>query len=112
MCGLLYELLHFKNGDATNMLHSLDIEWQHYYRKTHTFQPLNEDPNMVKRMGTTNFYKIQFQDLELGDSLEFLGYGNNTQRWVEALNERTQKVLVLPMYRIRRVYPFYKFHVQ
>ena len=65
MCGLLYELLHFKYGDATNRLHSLDIEWQHYYRKLQTFRPIEEDPDMVKRMGTTNFYKIQFQDLEL-----------------------------------------------
>ena len=55
---------------------------------------------------------MKFQDLELGDSLEFLGYGNNTQRWMEVLNERTQKVLVLPMFRIRRVYPLYNFNLQ
>ena len=58
MCGLLYELLHFKYGDATNKLHSLDIEWQHYYRKTQTFQPIEEDPNMVKRLGAADLYKV------------------------------------------------------
>ena len=48
MCGLVYELLHFKHGDASSMLQSLDIPWWCLYRKTVTFEAIMENQYTVK----------------------------------------------------------------
>ena len=48
VCCWVYELLHFKHGDATQMVHTLDIPWYFVYRKSIFFKPVVEEPENVK----------------------------------------------------------------
>jgi hypothetical protein len=44
----VYELLHYKHGQASNMLHSLDIPWGYQFvRKNIHFQALLDQPSLV-----------------------------------------------------------------
>ena len=44
---MVYELMHFKHGDASTMVHSMDIPWYFVYRKSFMFESVMEDLQKV-----------------------------------------------------------------
>ena len=45
---LIYQLLHYKHGDASDMVHSLDVPWLYLFRPSIMFQATEEDLSTVK----------------------------------------------------------------
>jgi len=90
ICGLVYELLHFRHGHASNMMHSLDLPYSYYpYIYTTEFQALVDDPSSSLVRGdklTTynverNFitqeggeYVIQTENMRTGEQHSYLKY--------------------------------------
>jgi len=99
MCTLVYELLHFKHGDASSMLKSLDIPWWFLYRKLITFEATVEDHSSDLRKG---------DPLEMDTSFKTAFYTTN-HTYVRALNTRTQDIQMYPLYKLKQTPKLYDF---
>jgi len=99
MCTLIYELMHFKHGDASSMLKSLDIPWWFLYRKLVTFEATVEDPSKNLRKGDL---------LEVDTSFKTAFYTIN-HTFVNAINTRTQETQMYPIYKLRQMPSVYNF---
>eukprot|EP00092_Neocalanus_flemingeri_P056917 GFUD01067532.1.p1 GENE.GFUD01067532.1~~GFUD01067532.1.p1 ORF type:complete len:447 (-),score=71.32 GFUD01067532.1:21-1361(-) len=52
VCRMIYELMHFKHGDASGMVHSVDVPWHDHYRRSIMYEPVVEDLAVVNSYAT------------------------------------------------------------
>jgi hypothetical protein len=108
----VYELLHYKHGQASNMLHSLDIPWGYQFvRKNIHFQALVDQPSLVGFVMFTSvlIFCCNLQRMRRGDSLLSYNVRGNyyTQRGnttlIQAKNMRTGEKHLYPVHMLNQI---------
>ena len=115
----MYELLHYQHGQASSMLHSLDIPWGYQYvRKQVQFEALLDDAGLVSvSLGYPSYILTMssLQNTRRGDRLVsynvrgnyYTQAGNTTL--VQATNTRTGKKHQHPPHKIKQIPTVFKF---
>jgi len=101
MCLLIYELMHYKHGDASGRVHSLDVPWWYLYRRYIMFQSIVDDNSTNVRKG----------DLLKMETTFLTSLTNLISTVVETQNVRTQEVQKYPLYKLKRIPKVYNFDV-
>ena len=100
-CRLLYELMHYKHGDASSMVYSLDSPWSNPFLRKHIrWEAVLEDKKTGLRRGDTliSYDKIGSHHVQVEN------------KWmVKTENQRTTKEHQYPQFYLRQVPTFGNF---
>jgi len=96
---LIYQLLHYKHGDASDMVHSLDVPWLYLFRPSIMFQATVEDLSTNLKKG---------DELKVDTSFHAAILRSN-QTHVDTYNLRTQEDHTYPLYKLKRILKLYDF---
>eukprot|EP00092_Neocalanus_flemingeri_P008733 GFUD01009404.1.p1 GENE.GFUD01009404.1~~GFUD01009404.1.p1 ORF type:complete len:498 (+),score=100.02 GFUD01009404.1:221-1495(+) len=107
ICGLVYELLHFKHGDASGMVHSLDSPWFFVYRHNILLESVVENNALNLRKGD----RLEIQNIQHSMQLRNKYKKTDTQTLVETKNLRTEETSHYPVYMVKKVPVLFNFSI-
>eukprot|EP00092_Neocalanus_flemingeri_P051889 GFUD01060475.1.p1 GENE.GFUD01060475.1~~GFUD01060475.1.p1 ORF type:complete len:495 (-),score=114.38 GFUD01060475.1:11-1279(-) len=105
---LAYELLHFKHGDASGMVHSLDTPWWFVYRHNMMYESMVENTALNLRKGD----KLEIENIQASLETKYKYKKTDTQtQTVETKNLRTEEISDYPVYMVKKVPVLFNFSI-